>query len=42
LSLFVLILIIIVNDNDYHYHFVAVYTTKKCIGPGVIYVYVWL
>ena len=35
-------MIINFNDNDYHYQYVAYYTTKKCIGPCVISVYVWL
>ena len=35
-------MIINFNDNDYHYQYDACYTTKKCIGPYVISVYVWL
>ena len=37
-----MIMIINFNDNDYHYQYAACYTTKKCIGPYVISVYVWL
>ena len=35
-------MIINYNENDYQYQFVALNTTKKCIGAYVIYVYAWL
>ena len=34
-----MIIVIIFNDNDYQYQNVALFTTKKCIGAKVIYVY---
>ena len=41
-NIFIMILVIIYNDNDYQYQSVAVYTTKKCVGASLFYVYVWL
>jgi len=35
-----MVLIITVNENDYQYQYVALNTTKKCIGAQVFYVYV--
>ena len=37
-----MIIVIIFNDNDYQYQNVTVYTTKKCVGGSLIYVYAWL
>ena len=34
-----MIMIININENDYQYQFVAYYSTKKCIGGKVFYVY---
>ena len=36
---FILKTIININENDYQYHYVALYSTKKCVLPYIIYVY---